>query len=34
VSHRAGMLSNQIDFLIGQTACLVAQQLPTARDRD
>src|SRR6266849_3467381 len=32
--HRVGMLSNQTDFLIRQTFCLVAQQLPTARDRD
>src|SRR3990172_6128365 len=34
LSHRVGVPPNQIDFVIRQTVSLVAQQLPTALDRD
>jgi hypothetical protein len=34
VSHRGGVASKRVDVLVGQLACLVAEQLSASRDRD
>jgi hypothetical protein len=34
VSDRVGTLSNEIDLVVGQAVCLVAQQRATTLDRD